>query len=131
MVILENIFADEFPPLDRLYSTISGGSSQPPAVMLALSLEKIDLRLSSLERNPQYHSSGGLSSIVSPPPPSHFSSKLVEIKNHFKLLSTSHKSLKACIGQYVVDIGGVNFESRLQTVASVEKYLPSAAYFVY
>ena len=55
----------------------------------------------------------------------------MELQSHFKLLSVSHTSLKACIGQHVVVIGGVKFESRLQTVAWVEKHLPSAAYFVF
>ena len=99
--------------------------------MLTIRLNKIGLRLSSLEQNIQPISSAGLGSIMAPTQPSQFSTQLVELQSHFKLLSASHTSLKTCIGQHVVDIGGVKFESRLQTVAWVEKQLPSAAYFVF
>ena len=55
----------------------------------------------------------------------------MELQHHFKLFSASHKPLKACIGQHMVDIGGVKFKSRLQTVAGVEKNLPSASFFFF
>ena len=55
----------------------------------------------------------------------------MELQSHFKLLSASHTSLKACIGQHVVDISGAKFESRLQAVTWVEKNLPSTAYFIF
>ena len=77
VVILENLFVDKFTPLDRLYATVSGGSSQPSAAMLALHLKKIGLRLSSLELNFRSNYSGGLGSIVALPPPSHSSTELV------------------------------------------------------
>ena len=50
----------------------------------------------------------------------------MELQHHFKLFSASHKPLKACIGQHMVDIGGVKFKSRLQTVAAGSKniFLP-------
>ena len=48
--IFERVLVDKFPPLDRLYSTVSGGSTQPPATILTVCLNKIGLRLSSLEK---------------------------------------------------------------------------------
>ena len=82
--------------------------------MLALRLKNIGFRLSSLELNIQSNFSTSLGFIVAPTPCSYVSNQLVELQNHFKLLSTYHTSLKACIGQHVVDIGDVEFESRLQ-----------------
>ena len=84
-----------------------------------------------MEINTQTNPSAGLGSIMAPTPPSPFSTQLVELQSHFKLLSSPHASLKACIDQHVVDIGGTKFESRLQAVAWVEKHLPSVAYFVF
>ena len=66
--------------------------------MLALRLKNIGHRLSSLELNKRSNSSASLGSIVAPTPLSYFSTQLVELQNHFKLLSTSHTLLKACIG---------------------------------
>ena len=109
MNILEELFVDKFPPLDRLYSAISVGSAQPPTAMSALRLKKIGLCLSFMELNIRSYSSAGLGSIVAPTPPSQFSTQLVELQSHFKRLSASHTSLKACIGLHVVDIGGVKF----------------------
>lgn len=129
--ILKQLFIDNFPPLDRLYSAVSGGSTQPPAAMLALHLKKIGYRLSFLKHNTHSTSSAGLGFVMDPTPPSQFFTQLVEPQSHFKLLSASHTSLKSCIGQHVDDMIGVKFESRLQTVAWVEKHLPSAAYFVF
>ena len=69
--ILEQLFVDKFPPLDRLYSAVSGGSNQPPAAMLAVRLNKIGLHLSSLEQNRQPPATASLGSLTDPPPPSH------------------------------------------------------------
>ena len=78
--------------------------------MLALRFKNIALHLSSLELNLQSHSLGGLGFIVSSRPLSFF----FELQNCFKLLSVSHKSLKACIGQHVDNISRIKFESRLK-----------------
>ena len=77
--ILEQLFVDRFSPLDRLYSAVSGGSTQPLAAMLDVRLNKIGLRLSSLEQYRQPPSSAGLGSLMDPTPPSHLSTQLVEL----------------------------------------------------
>ena len=79
MDILEQLLVEKFPPLERLYSAVSGGSSQPPASMLAVRLNKIGLRLSSLEQNSKPSISAGLGSLMDPTPPSHLSTQLVEL----------------------------------------------------
>ena len=68
VVVMENIFAEKMPPLDQLYSNVSGRSSQPATTMLASRLKTNGLRLSSLELHSHSNSSGGLGSIMPPPP---------------------------------------------------------------
>ena len=77
--ILEQLFVDRFSPLDRLYSAVSGGSTQPLAAMLDVRLNKIGLRLSSLEQHRQPPPSAALGSLMDPTPPSHLSTQLVEL----------------------------------------------------
>ena len=77
--ILEQLFVDKFSPLDRLYSAVSGGSTKPLAAMLDVRLNKIGLRLSSLEQHRQPPSSAALGSLMDPTPPSHLSTQLVEL----------------------------------------------------
>ena len=45
MEFLEQLFVDKFPPLYRLYSAVSEGSTQIPAAMLVVRLNKTGLCL--------------------------------------------------------------------------------------
>ena len=89
--ILKNLFVDKISPLDCLYSAVSGGSSQPPTVILVVRLKHIELRLTSSERNSPSSYSVDLGFTITSPPLFQFSTDLVELQHHFKLLSTSHK----------------------------------------
>ena len=57
------------------------------------------------------------------------STVIQELTASFDQLSAKQDNLQACIGQDVVEIGGVNFESLRETTAWVKVHLPLGTYF--
>ena len=55
-------------------------------------------------------------------------SELGAIKAQVLHLSQDHRDLQACLSHDMVDLGGVNFESLLRTIAWVTTNLPSGLY---
>ena len=109
-----------------MYSTLSGGSQQSPAATLSSKIKQLELQVKS--------SSGSLLAMnlgtcLIPPSPSALSTELRELTASFSQPSARQDNLQAYIGQDVVEIGGVTFESLRQTTAWVKVHLPSGAYF--
>ena len=84
-----------------------GGGSNKPAEVLAARLNTIAARLSILVNHvARSHSSFGLGNVHVLPLPLPSSSDLGVVKVHIVQLFSLQKELQACIGQYVVEIGG-------------------------
>ena len=127
VLTIECIISVKLPPLERLHAACSGGSTKATAANLPSRLNLISTKLSSLSVDDV--SSLGSSHLF--PPPSSDSTRLLSLESTVRHLTADHKNLQACIGNNVVDIGGVMFELVHQTTAWVTKFLPSAEYFTF
>ena len=101
----------KLPLLERLYAECSGGSTKLPVAALASRLNIMSTKLAILS----VAGSSSLGSSHLPPPPLSDSTRLVSLEATVRNLTADHKNLQVCIGNNVVDIGGVLFESAHQT----------------
>ena len=118
VLTIEGILSVKLPPLERLYAACSGGGTKPPAVALASRLNIMSTKLATL-------SVAGVSSLSFshlPPPPSSDSTRLLSLEATARHLTADHKNLQVCIGNNVVDTGGVMFESDHQTTIYDKKF---------
>ena len=97
VVDLERVLISHLPPLSQLHTICSGGVSKPPAEALT-------------ERLPS-SSLGGFGLTAPPSVPSPSSTQIVELNAKFARLQGSYSNLKLSIGQEVVSLEGVKFES--------------------
>ena len=120
-----------FAKLNRLNSFCSGGSEKQMGEAVALHLHNIIARLQCLELVPSPPSFSSLGSTPLAPPSSLIGSRLISVSKEINLLRSNLDDLSSRIGQEVIEIGGVQFQSLAQTIAWVRRELPSNAYFVF
>ena len=109
-----------------------GGITNKPAEAFASRLNSFSTSLSILDNHvARSQSSFGLGNVVPSPLSSHSTSSLDVVQAQISQLFSLQKKLQACIGQVVVELGGVKFESPPQTIAWVKSNLPSDSYHVF
>ena len=109
-----------------MYSTLSGGSQQQPATALLYKIKQLEFQIKS-SSGPSLSMNLGIGLV--PASPSALTTEIKELTASFTQLSARQDNVYACIGQDVVEIGGVTFESLRQTAEWVRFHLPSGAYF--
>ena len=115
-----------------MYSVYSGGVTKQPAEALAARLIKLSTKISTLEHHVYLSSSSsfGLGNVSVPPLTSLSISEYGVVKTQIVQLLSLQKELRTCIGQDIVEIGGVKFESLPQTIAWVQSQVHSGSYHV-
>ena len=129
---LDTTITSNLPRLCDLYSVCFGGVANKPAEALAARLNALSTRLLILDNHVARSSSSfGLGNIAPPPLSSPSTSALGVVQTQISQLFSLQKELQACIGQDVMEIGGVKFESLPQTITWVNSQLSSESYHVF
>ena len=132
---IESECLSHFTRLNQLDSFCSGGPGKQTGEAIALHLHNIVARVQRLELSQRESSSPSFSSqlgsVTIPPSSTLVESKLASVSADLVLIRSNLDDLSSRIGQEVIEIGGVQFQSLSQTIAWVRQELPSNAYFVF
>lgn len=109
--IIEDLFKN-LPPLDRLYSALSGRANHQPSAALVLKIKTLSSHDLTLQRSGSFHPLN-LGTLHIPPPSSFLDIKVNDLQARFLKLQIKQDELKACLGSEAIVIGGVTFESLL------------------
>ena len=133
VVALERVLLHQLPHLSQLCNICSGGVNKPQAAALSDRLNRMSTQIRQLELQLSISSSslGGFGLLAPPPVPPSSSTTIIELTANISRLEASYSNLKSSIGQEVVSLGGVKFESLRQTTQWVRQHLPSGEYHLF